>query len=51
MNEAETRAEHMPNETKNMHERFVSEAITPVVATVDTSRMTAGEPGLPRQFL
>ena len=51
MNEAETRAEHMPNGTKNMHERFVSEAITPVIATIDTSRMTAGEPGLPRQFL
>ena len=34
-----------------MHERFVSEAITPVVATIDTARMTAGEPGLPRLFL
>jgi phosphoribosylglycinamide formyltransferase-1 len=32
-------------------ERFVSEAITPVAATIDTSRMAAGEPGLPRRFL
>ncbi len=34
-----------------MPERFVSEAIKPVVATSDTSRMAAGEPGLPRQFV
>ncbi len=34
-----------------MHERLVSEAITPVVATSDTSRMAAGEPGLPREFV
>ncbi|HEY6873005.1 MAG TPA: DUF6504 family protein [Geobacteraceae bacterium] len=34
-----------------MHERFVSEAITPVVATIDTSAMSAGEPGLPHRFL
>lgn len=34
-----------------MHERFVSEAITPVGATIDTAQMSAGEPGLPRQFL
>jgi len=34
-----------------MAEQFVSEAIRPVVATCDTSRMAAGEPGLPRAFL
>lgn len=34
-----------------MRERFVDEAITPVVATSDTARMAAGEPGLPRAFL
>jgi Family of unknown function (DUF6504) len=34
-----------------MAERFVSEALVPVVATADTARMAAGEPGLPRQFL
>ena len=34
-----------------MPERFVDEAITPVVATLDTSRMAVGEPGLPREFL
>lgn len=34
-----------------MRERFVSEAIIPVVATSDTLRMAAGEPGLPREFL
>ena len=34
-----------------MSERLISEAITPVVATSDTSRMAAGEPGLPREFL
>jgi hypothetical protein len=34
-----------------MLEQFISEAITPVVTTCDTSRMAAGEPGLPRQFL
>ncbi len=33
-----------------MPERFVSEAIRPVVATCDTARMAAGEPGLPREF-
>ncbi len=32
-------------------ERFVSEAIKPVVATSDTSRMATGEPGLPREFV
>jgi hypothetical protein len=34
-----------------MSERFVGEDITPVVATSDTSRMAAGEPGLPRHFI
>jgi len=34
-----------------MPERFVSEAVTPVLATCDTSRMAAGEPCLPREFL
>jgi len=34
-----------------MSERFISEALIPVVSTCDTSRMAAGEPGLPREFL
>ena len=34
-----------------MPEQFISEAIVPVVATCDTSRMAAGEPGLPREFV
>ena len=34
-----------------MSERFVSEAIEPVVATFDTARMAVGEPGLPREFV
>ena len=34
-----------------MPERFVDEAIMPVAATYDTSRMAVGEPGLPREFL
>lgn len=34
-----------------MTERFVGEDIKPVAATFDTSRMAAGEPGLPREFL
>jgi hypothetical protein len=34
-----------------MPEQLISEALTPVVATSDTSRMAAGEPGLPREFL
>jgi hypothetical protein len=34
-----------------MSEHLISEAITPIVATCDTSRMAAGEPGLPREFL
>lgn len=33
-----------------MPEQFVSEAIQPVIATYDTARMAAGEPGLPREF-
>ena len=33
-----------------MSEKFVSEAIRPVVATYDTARMAIGEPGLPREF-
>ena len=34
-----------------MHERFIDEPIVPLTATSDTSRMAAGEPGLPREFL
>jgi hypothetical protein len=34
-----------------MPERFVDEAIMPIVATYDTSRMAVGEPGLPGEFL
>ena len=34
-----------------MRERFVDEALTPVVETSDTYRMASGEPGLPREFL
>jgi Domain of unknown function (DUF6504) len=34
-----------------MHEKFISEAIKPVVATCDISRMAVGEPGLPREFV
>ena len=34
-----------------MQERFVSEVIRPVGAAWDTSRMAAGEPGLPSAFL
>jgi hypothetical protein len=34
-----------------MSERFVSEVIRPVVATSATSRMAAGEPGLPIEFM
>jgi hypothetical protein len=34
-----------------MSEEFVGEAIQPVANTLDASRMAAGEPGLPRQFL
>jgi len=34
-----------------MSEQLISEALTPVVATSDTSRMALGEPGLPKEFL
>ncbi len=34
-----------------MPERFVSEAIRPLVARCDTLRMAVGEPGLPREFM
>jgi hypothetical protein len=33
-----------------MSEHFVSEAIQPVVETIDTTRMAPGAPGLPQQF-
>ncbi|OHB79697.1 MAG: cytoplasmic protein [Planctomycetes bacterium RBG_16_64_12] len=33
-----------------MTEEFVGEAIQPVVGTIDAARMSAGGPGLPRQF-
>jgi hypothetical protein len=36
---------------KIMREHFISEPIKPVIATCDTSRMAAGEPGLPREFV
>jgi hypothetical protein len=38
------------NQTSDYARRFVSEPITPVVATSDTARMTIGEPGLPREL-
>jgi hypothetical protein len=34
-----------------MTERFVSEVIIPVIASCDTARMAAGEPGLPHEFV
>ncbi len=34
-----------------MSEQLISEAIIPIVQTSDTSRMAAGEPGLPGKFL
>ena len=34
-----------------MSEQLISEPLTPVTATSDTSRMAIGEPGLPREFL
>ena len=34
-----------------MHEQFISEVIKPVIATCDTARMAAGEPGLPEEFV
>jgi phosphoribosylglycinamide formyltransferase-1 len=33
-----------------MAEQFIGAAIQPVVGMLDTSRMSTGEPGLPRQF-
>ena len=33
-----------------MTEEFIGEAIQPLADTLDTSRMAAGGPGLPRQF-
>jgi hypothetical protein len=33
-----------------MAEQFISAAIQPVAETLDAARMSAGEPGLPRQF-
>ena len=33
-----------------MVEQFISEAIQPVVETIDVARMITGGPGLPRQF-
>jgi uncharacterized protein DUF6504 len=34
-----------------MADRFIGEDLKPVIATCDTSRMAAGEPGLPREFI
>jgi phosphoribosylglycinamide formyltransferase-1 len=34
-----------------MSDQFISEPIRPVMASMDTSRMAAGEPGLPREFI
>jgi hypothetical protein len=34
-----------------MSERFFSEPLVPVATSCDVSRMAAGEPGLPREFL
>ena len=34
-----------------MKERFIGQAIRPVEGTIDTARMAAGEPGLPRAFV
>ncbi|MCI0650340.1 MAG: DUF6504 family protein, partial [Planctomycetes bacterium] len=33
-----------------MLQQFIGDPLRPVVATCDTTRMAAGEPGLPRQF-
>jgi len=33
-----------------MSEQFIGAAIQPVAGTFDAARMSAGEPGLPRQF-
>lgn len=34
-----------------MSSEFISEKIKAVTATMDTARMAAGEPGLPREFI
>jgi len=34
-----------------MSEKFISEGLKPVASTFDTSRMAAGAPGLPREFI
>ena len=34
-----------------MKERFIGEALKPVAGTFDASRMSCGEPGLPREFI
>ncbi len=34
-----------------MPEQFVGQPIHPVAGTLDTARMAAGEPGLPREFM
>ncbi len=36
--------------THGANEQFISEAITPVPGTMDTTMMARGEAGLPRQF-
>ena len=36
---------------KGMGEEFISEALEPVAATFDASRMARGEPGLPKEFI
>jgi len=33
-----------------MPDEFISEPIRPVISTMDTRRMAAGEPGLPSEF-
>jgi phosphoribosylglycinamide formyltransferase-1 len=33
-----------------MTEKFISEPLKPIIATLDTSRMAIGEPGLPHEF-
>ncbi|MGC1455165.1 MAG: DUF6504 family protein [Nitrospirota bacterium] len=39
------------NQDVKTSEQLISEPLTPVVATSDTSRMAVGEPGVPREFL
>jgi len=38
-------------EAKQLPEHFVSEPLTPEPGTFDVSRMSIGEPGLPRRFV